>query len=72
MVATGNLRHIGVIKLAGVEINEPDPSIDPLIAFIAIYWFQSTTPVFLNSRNKNIDLNNLLILLFIDLFSFHE
>jgi hypothetical protein len=27
MVATGNLRHIGVIKLAGVEINESDPSI---------------------------------------------
>ena len=25
MVATGNLRYIGMIKLTGVEINESDP-----------------------------------------------
>ena len=32
MVATGNLRYIGMIKLTGVEINESDPLIclDPL------------------------------------------
>ena len=37
MVATGNLRYIGMIKLTGVEINESDPLISkvngrPLLA----------------------------------------
>ena len=30
MVATGNLRYIGMIKLTGVEINESDPLISCL------------------------------------------
>ena len=31
MVATGNLRYIGMIKLTGVEINESDPLIFCLV-----------------------------------------